>query len=135
MPYKVIQIGSGGFGAAWCSDFLPPNIKDNLVEVVAAVDINPEALRNARKYLGLSAAQCYTDIKKAFDENPDDWLMTEEQIMQQQQKAELQQRMMTEQEQAMNQPEETQGGAPTVVPQRETAPSQSQMMNGSMLQT
>jgi len=62
MTYKAIQVGTGGFGGAWCSRFLPPNIKDGLLEVVAAVDINPEALENARQHLGLRRNQCYTDI-------------------------------------------------------------------------
>jgi len=68
MPYRMIQVGTGGFGACWCSTFLPPNIKDGLVEVVAAVDINPEALVNAKEHLGLRDDQLYTDINKAFDE-------------------------------------------------------------------
>ena len=69
MAYKVIQVGTGGFGGAWCKMFLPPNVKEGLIEVVAAVDINPEALKNAQEGLGLPADKCYTDIKKAFDEN------------------------------------------------------------------
>ncbi len=73
MTYRMIQVGTGGFGSAWCSSFLPPNIKDNLIEVVAAVDINPEALKSAREYLGLKDNQCYTDIKRAFDENEADF--------------------------------------------------------------
>jgi len=48
MAFKVVQVGTGGFGAAWCRTFLPPNIKDGHVEVVAAVDRNPDALVNAR---------------------------------------------------------------------------------------
>ena len=64
---KMIQVGTGGFGAYWCQNFLPPNIKDGTIEVVAAVDISPEALNNARKHLGLRDDQLYTDIKKAFD--------------------------------------------------------------------
>lgn len=67
-PYKLIQVGAGGFGGAWCKDFLPPNVKDGLIEVVAAVDINPDALKNAREGLGLCPDQCYTDMRKAFDE-------------------------------------------------------------------
>jgi predicted dehydrogenase len=51
----------------------PPNIKDGLVEVVAAADINPEALANAQEHLGLRADQCYTDIQRAFDENRADF--------------------------------------------------------------
>lgn len=73
MAYKMIQVGTGGFGAWWCKVFLPPNIKEGLVEVVAAVDINPEALLNAREHLGLPEDKCYTDINKAFDENPADF--------------------------------------------------------------
>ena len=73
MPYRMILIGTGGFGAAWCKHFLPPNIAEGLVEVVAAVDINPEALRNAREHLGFAADKCYTDAQKAFDENPADF--------------------------------------------------------------
>jgi len=73
MAYKMIQVGTGGFGRAWCSRFLPPNIEDELIEVVAAVDTNPEALNNPQEYLGLSPAQCYTDIDRAFDENEADF--------------------------------------------------------------
>jgi predicted dehydrogenase len=71
--YKMIQVGTGGFGERWCSDFLPVNIKDGLIKVVAAVDNNPSALKNAQQYLGLNSSQCYTDIKKAFDENKADF--------------------------------------------------------------
>jgi len=73
MPYKMIQVGTGGFGAWWCSTFLPPNVAEGLIEVVAAVDINPEALKNAREHLGLRDDQCCTDLRKAFDENKADF--------------------------------------------------------------
>jgi predicted dehydrogenase len=73
MAYKMIQVGTGGFGAWWCEHFLPPNIEEGLIKVVAAVDINPEALKNAQNFLGLSADKCYTDIQKAFDENRADF--------------------------------------------------------------
>ena len=73
MQYKMIQVGTGGWGAWWCKNFLPPNVEDGLIEVVAAVDINPEALKNAQESLGLSAEQCYTDIGRAFDENGADF--------------------------------------------------------------
>lgn len=69
----MIQIGTGGWGGAWCKEFLPPNIVEGLVEVVAAVDINPDALLNARDGLGLRPDQCYTDLAKAFDENRADF--------------------------------------------------------------
>jgi predicted dehydrogenase len=73
MPYKAILIGAGGQGRAWCARFLPPNVADGLVEVVAAVDINPDALKNAQEHLGLAATQCYTDMPRAFAENPADF--------------------------------------------------------------
>ena len=67
MAYKMILVGAGGFGEQWCRDFLPPNVKDGLIEVVAAVDINPDAFKHARKHLGLRADQCYTDVRRAFN--------------------------------------------------------------------
>lgn len=73
MPYRMIQVGTGGQGRAWCERFLPPNIEDNLIEVVAAVDIDPDALVNAQQHLGLTAAQCYTDLKQAFAEREADF--------------------------------------------------------------
>jgi len=69
----MIQVGTGGFGAWWCSTFLPPNIRDGLIEVVAAVDINPDALANAKEHLGLPDEKCYTDVEAAFKENPADF--------------------------------------------------------------
>ena len=66
MAYKMIQVGTGGFGKSWCQRFLPPNVKDGLIEVVAAVDKDPEALKNAREFLGLPAGRCYRDVAEAF---------------------------------------------------------------------
>ncbi|HLK60764.1 MAG TPA: Gfo/Idh/MocA family oxidoreductase [Chthonomonadaceae bacterium] len=68
MAQRMIQVGTGGFGASWCRQFLPPNIQEGLVEVVAAVDLRPEALENAREGLGLRADQCYTDLARALAE-------------------------------------------------------------------
>jgi len=73
VAYKMIQVGTGGFGAGWCGRFLPPNVEDGLIEVVAAVDINADHLENAQKHLGLTADRCYTDINRAFDENRADF--------------------------------------------------------------
>ena len=73
MSYKVIQVGTGGRGKTWCSEILPPHIEDGLVEVVAAVDIDAGALTNAQEYLGLAPERCYTDIHRAFAENPADF--------------------------------------------------------------
>ncbi|HLJ54039.1 MAG TPA: Gfo/Idh/MocA family oxidoreductase [Chthonomonadaceae bacterium] len=73
MPYRVIQIGTGGWGAAWCRSFLPPNVAEGLIEVVAAVDTDRAALANAREGLGLPADRCYTDLEAALGENPADF--------------------------------------------------------------
>ncbi|MFQ5810975.1 MAG: Gfo/Idh/MocA family protein, partial [Armatimonadota bacterium] len=42
-------------------------------EPVAAVDINPDALKNAQEKLGLPAEKCYTDVARALDENEADF--------------------------------------------------------------
>lgn len=73
MAYRMIQIGLGAMGRDWCLTALPPNINEGLVEVVAAVDINPAALPVAQKTLGLRPDQCYTDLQKAMEENPADF--------------------------------------------------------------
>ncbi|MBM3932970.1 MAG: Gfo/Idh/MocA family oxidoreductase [SAR202 cluster bacterium] len=73
MAYRMVQVGTGGMGLSWCRGFLPPNIKDGLIEVVAAVDINPASLENARQHLGLAAEKCYTDLERALDENAADF--------------------------------------------------------------
>ena len=69
MAHKMILVGTGGFGGAWCKTFLPPNIKEGLLEVTAAADISPEALQNAKTHLGLRDDQCFTDPKEAFDKS------------------------------------------------------------------
>jgi predicted dehydrogenase len=63
---KVIQVGVGAWGQRWCREFLPANVHDGLIEVVAAVDENPENLAEARSLLGLRADQCYSDIERAL---------------------------------------------------------------------
>lgn len=70
MGHRMIQVGTGGFGATWCQQFLPPSVREGRIEVVAAVDLDPAALANAERYLGLPPARCYTDIRRAFDEHP-----------------------------------------------------------------
>ncbi len=69
----MIQVGTGGWGAEWCASFLPRNVEEGIIEVVAAVDENPHALVNARNHLGLSPAQCYTDLRRALGECPADF--------------------------------------------------------------
>ena len=49
MTYRMIQIGLGAMGRDWCETALPPNIEEGLIEVVAAVDINPAALHRWRR--------------------------------------------------------------------------------------
>ncbi len=73
MAYRMIQIGTGGFGASWCRSFLPPNVVGRLIEAVAAVDLNPQAHQAAIEGLGLPAEKCYTDLQRALDENPADF--------------------------------------------------------------
>jgi predicted dehydrogenase len=73
MAYRVIQVGLGAHGTAWCRHFLPPNVADGLIEVVAAVDVNPAAHKIAQDELGLRPEQCYTDVAKAFDAHPADF--------------------------------------------------------------
>src|SRR5215207_2336162 len=68
MAYRMIQVGTGGWGRSWCERFLPPNIKDGLIEVVAAVDLSPDALQNARSALGLRADFCTVVVPPAFHE-------------------------------------------------------------------
>ncbi len=69
----MIQVGCGGFGSAWCSTFLPPNVREGLIHPVAAVDINPQALKNAQEHLGLPAERCYTDLQAALDAHEADF--------------------------------------------------------------
>jgi predicted dehydrogenase len=72
---KFILLGTGGFGGYWCRKFLPEVIGDNgIAELVAAVDVNPDAHQNATQYLNLDPSQCYTDIRKALQENPCDFV-------------------------------------------------------------
>lgn len=72
-PLKYIQIGTGGFGAHWCKDVLPRLTELGKAIPVAAVDINPDHLTNAQRYLRLPPWKCYTDVVKALSENPADF--------------------------------------------------------------
>ena len=73
MTCRMIQIGLGEMGRNWCEVALPPNIEEGLIEVVAAVDINPATLSVAQESLGLHASQCYTDLQKAMAEHEADF--------------------------------------------------------------
>ncbi len=75
-PMKhAIIVGTGGFGAYWCSEILPSLLAMRLVRTVAAVDRDPESLRNAQQGLGLPARRCYTDLTRALAENSADFLI------------------------------------------------------------
>lgn len=74
MAYRMIQVGTGGIGAYWCNAFLPEFVAAGRIEVVAAVDINPDAHQHAQKGLGLNADRCYTDLARALDDHPADFL-------------------------------------------------------------
>jgi predicted dehydrogenase len=69
----MIQVGTGGMGAAWCRRILPSFVKEGSIEVVAAVDINPGALVHAREGLGLPQDRCYAELQRAFDTHPADF--------------------------------------------------------------
>lgn len=73
MTLKMIQVGTGGVGEYWCREFLPPFIESGEIEVVAAVDVNPQALLNAKTHLGLRDEHCYTDVQQAMDQHPADF--------------------------------------------------------------
>ncbi|MFB6151754.1 MAG: Gfo/Idh/MocA family protein [Haloarculaceae archaeon] len=68
MTYRVIQVGTGGHGASWCEYYLPPHVEEGRIDVVAAVDVDPDAHANAQEHLGLDESQCYTDAETAFEE-------------------------------------------------------------------
>jgi Predicted dehydrogenases and related proteins len=72
---RFILLGTGGFGSFWCKNYLPNIIGENgIAELVAAVDINPEAHLHAIQYLGLDPVRCYTDARMALQKNDCDFL-------------------------------------------------------------
>ena len=73
MTYRAIQVGTGGQGGRWCDTFLPPNVENGLVDVVAAVDVNEDAHENAVEHLGVDPGDCYTDTETAFAEHDADF--------------------------------------------------------------
>lgn len=56
----------GTWGAEWCRTFLPDNIKDDTIEVVAAADRDAERLKLAQETLGLRPNRCFRDVREAF---------------------------------------------------------------------
>ena len=65
---RFIQVGTGGWGGHWCREVLPRLVAMGKAEPAAAVDVNPDALKNAQQGYGIAPERCYTDAAKAFDE-------------------------------------------------------------------
>ncbi len=65
---RYILIGTGGFGAQWCAHFLPRLRACGKAECVAAADLAPAALANAREHLGVPAERCYAEPRRAIAE-------------------------------------------------------------------
>ena len=65
---KFILVGAGGFGEFWEEIFIP-KMKDFAVPV-AAVDVSEEVLKLPVKHGTVPAEKCYTDPRKAIEENP-----------------------------------------------------------------
>ncbi len=72
-PLRYIIVGTGGFGGYWVSTVLPRLAGMGKAVPAAAVDINPQALKNAEQHLSLPPGRCYTDIGRAFGENAADF--------------------------------------------------------------
>lgn len=70
---KFILVGAGGFGEFWEEIFIP-KMKDFAVPV-AAVDVSEEVLKLPVKYGTVPAEKCYTDPRKAIEENLCDFLV------------------------------------------------------------
>ncbi len=65
-PLRYILVGTGGWGASWCAQFLPRLRELNKAVCVAAVDRRPEAHVNAVHGLGVPAEHCYVEAEQAF---------------------------------------------------------------------
>lgn len=63
MSIRLIHVGLGGWGLDWSRNALS-NSTD--VEVVAWVEIDPDALAQAQKKLDLPAERCFTSLEHAF---------------------------------------------------------------------
>lgn len=70
---KFILIGAGGFSEFWQETYIP-QIEEYAVPI-AAVDISEEALKLPVKNRTVPADKCYTDARKAIEENPCDFLV------------------------------------------------------------
>ena len=66
-PYRLIQVGTGGMGSAWCNRILPDHVDAGTIDVVAAVDIDESVLDNAAA-VDVPPERRYTDVETAFAE-------------------------------------------------------------------
>lgn len=61
---KIIQIGVGGFGTSW--QYALSTVKG--IEIVALVDINPSALKEASEFFNIPDDLCFTNPDSAWKE-------------------------------------------------------------------
>ena len=73
MTYRMVHVGLGGQGRTWLTEAIPPNVDAGRIEVVAAVDTDPERHELARDELGLAPERCYTDLDTALTEHEADF--------------------------------------------------------------
>jgi predicted dehydrogenase len=63
MTLRLIQVGLGGWGSSWAEHIVAP-YED--IETVAWVELVPEALQAAQKYLKLPEERCFTSLDAAL---------------------------------------------------------------------
>ncbi|MDS0260060.1 Gfo/Idh/MocA family oxidoreductase [Haloarcula sp. S1CR25-12] len=73
MAYRMVHVGLGGQGETWLTEAIPPNVEADRIEVVAAVDTDPERHELAQEKLDLSPERCYTDLDTALFEHEADF--------------------------------------------------------------
>lgn len=61
---RFIQVGVGGFGATWVERL----VRSESAEMVAAADIDGQALEAARARADLTPDRCFADFRRAFGE-------------------------------------------------------------------
>ncbi|WP_276273770.1 Gfo/Idh/MocA family protein [Haloarcula litorea] len=72
MTHRMVHVGLGGRGQHWIHESIPPNVDADRLEVVAAVDTDPDRLRRAESALDLDSDRCYTDLDAALTEQDAD---------------------------------------------------------------
>src|SRR5919109_360658 len=63
--YRWIMVGAGGMARNWIRRYTEPH--RSRVEIVALVDVNPAALRDASEFLGLPDSRCFARMEDAFE--------------------------------------------------------------------